>query len=144
MAARERPRVPVSDEHVAEAETGFRSRLAGAELVALQKNRHWKTEEGLVLDAGAFVAALEYACGREAAVIGKPSRAYFAAGLEALGSPANEVFMIGDDVETDIEGARNAGLRAILVETGKYRGGPLETEPQLVLPSIAELPEAIE
>lgn len=120
---------------------GFLSIHDGAELVALQKNRFWTTEEGLAMDAGAFVAALEYASGQEAAVIGKPSRAYFGAALEALGLPADDVFMIGDDPETDIAGAQNAGLRTILVKTGKYRGGPLDVEPNHVLESIANVRE---
>lgn len=120
---------------------GFLSLEGGAELVALQKNRWWTTDEGLMMDAGAFVAALEYASSRDATVIGKPSRAYFDAALEALGLPAHEVFMIGDDVETDIGGAKNAGLRTILVKTGKYRGGPTATEPDHVLESLAEIRE---
>lgn len=119
----------------------FVSLHEGAELVALQKNRYWSTEDGLVMDAGAFVAALEYTSRCEATVIGKPSRTYFDAALEPLGLAAGEVFMIGDDVETDIAGAKNAGLRTILVETGKYEGGPTDPEPDHVLGSIADLPE---
>ena len=41
----------------------FRLLMAGAELVALQKNRYWLREDGLSLDVGPFVAALEYAAG---------------------------------------------------------------------------------
>ncbi|MGH2993795.1 MAG: TIGR01458 family HAD-type hydrolase, partial [Solirubrobacterales bacterium] len=55
----------------------FRMVMDGAELVALQKNRFWLTPEGLSLDAGPFVAAIEYATGREAVVVGKPSRSFF-------------------------------------------------------------------
>jgi hypothetical protein len=39
----------------------FRRLMDGAELVALQKNRYWRTQDGLSLDVGPFVAALEYA-----------------------------------------------------------------------------------
>ncbi|HEY6654511.1 MAG TPA: hypothetical protein VI028_10325, partial [Solirubrobacterales bacterium] len=48
----------------------FRQLMDGAELIALQKNRYWETAEGLSLDAGPFVSALEYATGREAEVVG--------------------------------------------------------------------------
>ena len=55
----------------------FRQLMDGAELIALQKNRYWETAEGLSLDAGPFVSALEYATGREAEVVGKPSDSFF-------------------------------------------------------------------
>lgn len=41
----------------------FRAVMDGAQLVALQKNRFWLTPDGLSLDVGPFVAALEYATG---------------------------------------------------------------------------------
>jgi HAD superfamily hydrolase (TIGR01458 family) len=122
---------------------GFLSLHGGARLVALQKNRYWYSEEGLALDAGAFVAALEYAFGTKASVIGKPSKAYFEVARNELAIPPDDVYMIGDDVETDINGARDAGLGTILVRTGKYRGEALEREPDYQLDSIAELPVAM-
>ena len=44
----------------------FRQLQSGAHFVAMQKNRYWQTDGGLTLDAGPFVAALEYATGRDA------------------------------------------------------------------------------
>ena len=99
----------------------FRHVMAGADLLALQKNRYWLREDGLSLDAGPFVAAIEYATGREAYVVGKPAPAFFAGVLAGLGVTAGEAGMVGDDVESDIGGALRAGLAAILVQTGKYR-----------------------
>ncbi len=64
----------------------FRLVMDGAELVALQKNRFWRTPSGLSLDVGAFVAALEYATSREAVVVGKPAAGFFAAVLAELGA----------------------------------------------------------
>ncbi|HMW46337.1 MAG TPA: hypothetical protein PKD47_10660, partial [Solirubrobacterales bacterium] len=55
----------------------FRQMMDGAELIALQHNRYWKREDGLVLDVGAFSAALEYAAETEAVVVGKPSPDFF-------------------------------------------------------------------
>ena len=63
----------------------FRMVMDGAELVALQKNRFWLTADGLSLDAGPFVAAIEYASGRDALVVGKPSEAFFRLVLADLG-----------------------------------------------------------
>ena len=116
---------------------------AGAELYCLHKNRWWQTARGPLLDAGAFVAALEYAAGTEATVLGKPSPAYFAAALAELDADADMTWMVGDDLESDIGGARAHGLRTVLVRTGKFRQRDLDQsriEPDVVLDSIVELP----
>jgi HAD superfamily hydrolase (TIGR01458 family) len=121
----------------------FRQVLGGARLVALQRNRYWKTAEGLSLDAGPFVAALEYAAGVKATVVGKPSAAFFGLAVRALGVPAEHVVVAGDDVTTDVHGAQSVGLRAVLVRTGKYRKGDehaVTPPPDAVVGSVAELP----
>jgi HAD superfamily hydrolase (TIGR01458 family) len=121
----------------------FRLIMDGAELVALQKNRYWLTPDGLSLDAGAFVAALEYATGREALVVGKPAPAFFASVLDGAGVAAAGAVMVGDDVESDIGGALGAGLAAVLVRTGKFRPERLRdagVTPTAVVDSIADVP----
>jgi HAD superfamily hydrolase (TIGR01458 family) len=114
----------------------------GAQLLALQKNRYWRREDGLSLDAGPFVAALEYASGRSATVVGKPEREFFELALRELGLAPHEAAMVGDDAEADVAGAQIAGLKGIQVRTGKYRPG-VEGRPDLVLESFAGLPEAL-
>ena len=124
----------------------FRRVMEGAELIALQKNRYWETSEGLSLDAGPFVAALEYASGREAEIMGKPSGAFFELALSDLGVDASRAAMVGDDVEADIGGALDAGLTGILVRTGKYREDLVREagiEPTATVDSIAEVPELL-
>lgn len=121
----------------------FRQVLAGARLVALQRNRYWKTADGLSLDAGPFVAALEFATGAAATVVGKPSRAFFMAAAVSLGVPQERIIVVGDDVSTDIAGAQAAGLRGVLVRTGKYRPGDEATvapAPEAVVGSVADVP----
>lgn len=121
----------------------FRLVMDGAELVALQKNRFWLTADGLSLDVGAFVAALEYATQRDAYVVGKPARAFFILPLDNLGVDADAAVMVGDDIESDIGGALDAGLRAVLVRTGKYRpdvAAASGIEPTAVVASIADVP----
>lgn len=98
----------------------FRMVMDGADLIALQKNRFWRTGDGLSLDAGPFVAAIEYATRAEATVVGKPAPDFFKLALEALDVDPGRAAMVGDDVETDIGGALDAGLSAIHVRTGKY------------------------
>jgi HAD superfamily hydrolase (TIGR01458 family) len=121
----------------------FRQVMDGAELIALQKNRYWMRADGLSLDVGPFVAAIEFATGREAFVVGKPARGFFDQVLAGLGVSAAEAAMVGDDIESDIGGALGAGLDAILVRTGKYREERVRDsgiEPTAVVDSIADVP----
>jgi phospholysine phosphohistidine inorganic pyrophosphate phosphatase len=120
----------------------FRCLMDGAELIALQRNRYWRTDDGLSLDAGPFVAALEYASGKSATVLGKPEKSFFQLALEELELRSHEVAVVGDDAEADVAGAQAAGLKGIQVRTGKYRPG-VEGAPDLLLDSIAKLPEAL-
>jgi HAD superfamily hydrolase (TIGR01458 family) len=119
----------------------------GAELFCLHKNRWWQTKRGALLDAGAFVAGLEYAADLEATVLGKPSVAYYEAALEALDGEPSLTWMVGDDIEADIAGAQRLGMRTVLVRTGKFRPDTVERSgimPDAILSSIAQLPEWIE
>jgi HAD superfamily hydrolase (TIGR01458 family) len=122
----------------------FRQLIHGqAPLVALGMTRYWRAEDGLRLDVGPMVAALGYASGREPLVLGKPEPAFFHVALERLGVAASEVLMIGDDIVGDIQGAQRAGLRAVLVRTGKFRPEDLQGEvtPDGVIDSVADLPD---
>jgi HAD superfamily hydrolase (TIGR01458 family) len=115
---------------------------SAAPLVALGMTRYWRAGDGLRLDVGPFVAALELATSRHAVVLGKPAREFFQAALRALDCPAAEAVMIGDDVIADVGGARQAGMRTMLVRTGKFREADLTSgsPADAVLESIADLP----
>ena len=120
---------------------------AGAELYCLHKNKWWQTSRGPLLDAGAFVAGLEYAAGVDATVLGKPSPAYFAAALDALGAEAELTWMVTDDVEADVVGAQALGMKTALVRTGKFRPEQLDTAtavPDAVVSSLAQFPDWLE
>ena len=99
----------------------FRRIMNGAPFLALARNRYFMESDGINLDMGAYVVGLEYATGRTAVTIGKPSRTFFETAIGIVGCTANETAMIGDDVDADVNGAIATGLRAILVRTGKYR-----------------------
>ena len=117
--------------------------LEGAELIALHKGRYFQTEKGLMLDSGAFVAALEHATGKKAHVVGKPNPAFFEMGSALLDTSTNELVMVGDDLINDIEGAQNTGYHAVLVQTGKYRKAIVEQSeiiPDGIITSVAALP----
>mgnify|MGYP001581120211 CR=1 FL=1 len=121
---------------------------AQTRLLALHKNRFWQAgDEGIVLDAGPFVAALEYASGVEAEVVGKPSPSFFELALADLGVPAGDVLCIGDSLVNDCLGAARAGCRTALVRTGIFDEEALARAPQrpdFVLDSIAQLPDRLD
>jgi ribonucleotide monophosphatase NagD (HAD superfamily) len=100
-----------------------------------------------MLDSGAFVAGLEYATGVEATVLGKPSPSYFAAALDVLDAEPELTWLVTDDIEADIRGARLFGMRTALVRTGKFRPESLESaeaSPDIVVSSLAQFPELLE
>lgn len=142
----------------------FRLIRGGAELIGMHKNRWWLTEAGPTLDSGAFVAGLEFAAGVKARVVGKPSRSFFDLVARELSAEVarrdgrgrvrrSELAMVGDDVWTDALAARRAGLRGILVLSGKHgpddlaraahqgRGGG---RPDAVFPSLADVVAALD
>jgi ribonucleotide monophosphatase NagD (HAD superfamily) len=92
----------------------------------MHRNPWWLTRRGPTIDAGAFVAGLEFAIGRRATVLGKPSPVVFRQALAGLAAdlglrrlPPNEAAMVGDDPVADVAAAQRVGLRGILVLTGK-------------------------
>ncbi|MDP5237986.1 TIGR01458 family HAD-type hydrolase [Uliginosibacterium sp. 31-16] len=101
--------------------TAFRLLMRGLPLIAMARNRYFQEADGLTLDMGAYVTALEYSAGVQATIIGKPAPAFFAAALADMNAAAEDALMIGDDLRDDVQGAQAAGIRAILVRTGKYR-----------------------
>jgi HAD superfamily hydrolase (TIGR01458 family) len=122
----------------------FRMLMDGAVLLAMHTNLYWRTSDGLRLDSGPYVHALELATGKQATVLGKPARPFFEQALQSIGVEAAEAIMVGDDLENDVRGAQQAGLRGILVCTGKHHAdSPLleRIHPDAILPSIADLPQ---
>ena len=120
---------------------------AGAQLYSLHKNRWWQTRNGPLLDAGVFVAGLEYAADTDAVVLGKPSTPYFESALKALDADPSLTWMVGDDIEADIGGAAAHGMKTVLVRTGKFRPDVVEasrTRPDGIISSIAQLPDWLE
>lgn len=93
----------------------------GAPLIAIARNRYFRAADGLCLDAGPYVAALEYAASVRAELTGKPAPGIFRAALADLETRPDQAAMIGDDIDGDIGGAQAIGLRGVLVRTGKYR-----------------------
>lgn len=112
----------------------------GAPLLGIGYNRFFKLNDQLLLDAGPFIKAIEFAASTKAIILGKPSRDFFLQALASTKLQADQVLMIGDDIYGDIEGAINAGFHGCLVRTGKYQSGDEEKirSGHLVVDSIVE------
>jgi HAD superfamily hydrolase (TIGR01458 family) len=132
-------------------QTAFILIREGASFVAMHKNRWWITPDGVVMDSGAYVAALEFGTEKRAVVTGKPSAAFFGEGLRLLnellleGGPAiplaaANVAMVGDDLWNDVRGAQRAGLRGVFVRSGKHGDAELA---RLAVERSGRSPDAI-
>lgn len=123
--------------------TVFNMLMRGSSLICMHRNKYWQGENGLLMDIGAFVAALEYVSSKEAIVIGKPSPAFFQQAIQSLDLEAQNVAIAGDDIDSDIGGGQAAGLQGILVKTGKYReifAASSSVNPDFTIDSVGDLP----
>lgn len=125
-------------------DSAFRGVDAGAELIALQSGRYFLSQGKRHLDTGGIVAALEYASGRRAHLVGKPALTFLRAAVASVGLSVrpSEVWVIGDDETTDISMGEAFGAQTVQVRTGKYRSGDGGSATHLV-DSIADVPELL-
>jgi HAD superfamily hydrolase (TIGR01458 family) len=120
----------------------FRFLMEGSRFISLANNRFFKKSDGLYIDVGAFVAALEFATQSKAECIGKPSLTFFKTAADDMGIDLKDLTMIGDDLESDVLGAQAHGLTGILVRTGKFKSSTLDqakTQPNRIIDSVADL-----
>ena len=134
----------------------FRLVRKGADLLSMHRNPWWLTPKGETLDAGAYVVGLEFATGRRAQILGKPSPLVFrqaADGLMAdLGErlPRSSFAMVGDDMRADVAAAQRVGMRGILVLSGKTAAADVEAArpvgrgPDGVAPTLADVVAALD
>jgi HAD superfamily hydrolase (TIGR01450 family) len=93
-----------------------RALLSGAALIAANRDPTFPREDGPWPGTGAIVAALEYASGATAQVVGKPEPQIFLTALDRL--DGGRTLVVGDRVDADLAGAAAAGLDAAIVLTG--------------------------
>jgi HAD superfamily hydrolase (TIGR01457 family) len=91
---------------------------AGSTFIGTNPDTTFPSEEGIIPGVGAFILALEAATAQKATIIGKPERAMFDAALQLLGASPDTALVVGDRLDTDILGAKRAGVRSALVLTG--------------------------
>ena len=133
------------DWDVSRLNRAFQHVLQGATLLGTQGNIFYLDREGNpVIDTGSFVQMIARATKTKAKIFGKPSKEYFEQSIELLDVPREKVVVIGDDYESDIQGAFNVGLKAILVKTGKGKYFDINDGkklPDMIIPSFSSLKE---
>eukprot|EP00743_Colponemidia_sp_Colp-15_P004993 GILK01005379.1.p1 GENE.GILK01005379.1~~GILK01005379.1.p1 ORF type:complete len:281 (-),score=43.95 GILK01005379.1:42-830(-) len=127
-----------SQMHYERLNEAFRLLMSGAVLVAMHKAKYYARQDGLALGPGAFVAALEFASGVSSKVIGKPSKEFFNTAITDMNVLPDRCFMIGDDIEQDYRGAKQAGMIPILVRTGKYRPADEQPDADGLCPTVVD------
>ncbi len=114
----------------------------GAEFIGTNPDLVYPTDEGLVPECGMTLVALETATLVKPIIMGKPNHFMFELGMHKMGVQPQETAMLGDRLETDIQGAKNAGMRSILVETGVDKREAILSkgiQPDLVVSDLCEL-----
>lgn len=111
----------------------------GAKLVSSSVARVYMDRDGAAMGVGGIVKALEYSSGKKTIGIGKPSPLMFKLALKKANVNAKDAVMIGDQIETDITGAKRLGIFSILVRTGVDKEVITEPKPDLIIGNIDEL-----
>lgn len=123
----------------------FKYVFKGAKLLGTQGNRYYLDRNGEpIIDTGSFVQMIANATGVTPKIFGKPSKDYFLQALKKINLKPQETLVIGDDLESDIQGAISTGLIGILVRTGKgqfYESTTSKIKPYLVLDSFSSITE---
>jgi 4-nitrophenyl phosphatase len=114
----------------------------GKPFLGTNPDKTFPTPRGLAPGAGVVLAALEAASGTPPQIMGKPASPMFQLALQNLGTTPQETLMVGDRVETDILGAREAGIHTALVLTGvtsEYDARQANPAPDLVAPDLMDV-----
>jgi HAD superfamily hydrolase (TIGR01458 family) len=121
----------------------FRYVLKGAKLLGTQGNKYYLDQNGEpVIDTGSFVQMIANAANVDPMIFGKPSKKYFLQALKRIDLNSKEVLVVGDDPESDIQGALNVGIKGILVKTGKgqyYKSNTFQIKPSMIIESYSSL-----
>ena len=95
--------------------------LNDSTLIALHQNKYCMRDGQVSLDLGPFVKSIEYASNKKSILMGKPEKNFFDLAIKDMEIDKEEVIMIGDDIISDIKGAKDFGIKAIQVKTGKFQ-----------------------
>ena len=123
---------------------GMRLIRNGALCVGICADRAYPSPEGLEIGSGAMTHMLAYAAGVEPIFFGKPQNIFFQGLCDRLGVLAQECVLIGDNLESDIGGAKGMGMKTILSLTGvatrrEVEALSMDQRPEWVVENLREL-----
>lgn len=124
----------------------FRLIKGGAEIIALAKTLWYIDVDGYSINTGAFVRMFETACEKEALLLGKPSPAFFRLALARSGGRPKNSLVVGDDIATDVRGAKQINAGSVLVRTGLFDAAALAAagdKPDAVIEDVNQLPRLL-
>lgn len=98
----------------------------GAQFIATNLDTNIPNQRGMLPGAGAVVDFVRYATGIEPLAIGKPSTIIMEEALRKLDLSADEAVMVGDNLQTDIQAAANAGMDSLMTLTGLSQRADIE------------------
>jgi len=90
----------------------------GVRLVGTNPDLTYPIPEGLAPGAGSLIRAIEAAGGVQAEIIGKPGVRMFEQALDRLQTIPENTLVVGDRLETDIQGGQAAGCKTAVVLSG--------------------------
>lgn len=112
----------------------------GLKLMTMSQSKYYLSKSGPKLDTGAFCSMFENLTGSIAILFGKPSNRIYQEAISQMGIEANKIVTVGDDVLTDIKGAKEIGAYSILVKSGKYQKDDENIiEPDILVENLLEI-----
>jgi 4-nitrophenyl phosphatase len=116
----------------------------GARCVGLCADRRYPSPDGLEIGSGAMTSMMAYAAGAQPVFVGKPEGRFFLTLCRHLAAPPDECLLVGDNLESDIAGAKRVGMRTILSLTGVAGRGdvasaPPDLQPDWIVQTLEEL-----
>ncbi len=118
----------------------------GADFIATNADTNIPADGSVRPSTGALIAFIQTACGLPPRIIGKPNKLHFQEALRRLNCKPHEAAFIGDTLETDIAGAKEAGLHTILLLTGNTTSHQSRTshiQADVILPDLRALTEEL-
>jgi NagD protein len=116
--------------------------LAGAKFITTNRDPSPKRTGWNNLGIAATTAMIEEATGTKAFVVGKPGPVMMRSARKFIGLETAETTVIGDTMDTDIQGGVQMGYKTILVLSGVSRKEDVHHfafKPDLIIPSVKEL-----
>ncbi len=97
--------------------------------------KHGKRYPGV----GAILEMLKFATGRDYQVVGKPSDIFYQKALEKIGADSfREITMVSDDFKGDLQGAKELGMKIVLVLSGKIKSiDEVVERPDIYIPKLS-------